>query len=110
MKKVYVNEQWCLGCHLCEYNCAFANSGSDSMVKALKDKPIHPRIQVEEENGVCYPIEIKQNSNVSATETSAFQVLDKLENKKRGMGAVICNCPQPGMLRENVLLLPVWYI
>ena len=63
-----------------------------------------------EEDGVCYPIEIKQNSNVSASETSAFQVLDNLENKKRGMGAVICNCPQPGMLRENVLQLPVWYI
>ena len=28
MKRVYVNEEWCLGCHLCEYNCAFANSGS----------------------------------------------------------------------------------
>ena len=27
MKRVYVNEQWCLACHLCEYNCAFANSG-----------------------------------------------------------------------------------
>ncbi|MEE1172492.1 MAG: 4Fe-4S ferredoxin, partial [Ruminococcus sp.] len=26
MKKIYVNEEWCLGCHLCEYNCAFANS------------------------------------------------------------------------------------
>ena len=26
MKRVYVNEEWCLGCHLCEYNCAFANS------------------------------------------------------------------------------------
>ena len=26
MKRVYVEEQWCLGCHLCEYNCAFANS------------------------------------------------------------------------------------
>ncbi|MBQ9772036.1 MAG: ATP-binding protein [Lentisphaeria bacterium] len=63
-----------------------------------------------EENGICYPVEIKQNSNVSATETSAFQVLDKLENKKRGMGAVICNCPQPGMLRENIIQLPVWYI
>lgn len=63
-----------------------------------------------EEDGICYPIEIKQNSNVSAIETSAFQVLDKLENKKRGMGAVICNCPQPGMLRENILQLPVWYI
>jgi predicted AAA+ superfamily ATPase len=63
-----------------------------------------------EENGICYPIEIKQNSNVTAAETSAFQVLDKLENKKRGMGAIICNCPQPGMLRENILQLPAWYI
>ena len=63
-----------------------------------------------EKDGICYPVEIKQNSNVSVADTSAFQVLDKLENKKRGMGAVICNCPQPGMLRENILLLPVWYI
>ena len=39
MKRVYVNEQWCLGCHLCESNCAFANSGLTDMVKALKDKP-----------------------------------------------------------------------
>ena len=36
MKRVYVNEQWCLGCHLCEYNCAFANSGQTNIVKALK--------------------------------------------------------------------------
>ena len=47
MKRVYVNEQWCLGCHLCEDNCAFANSGEADMVKALKGKPIYPRIKVE---------------------------------------------------------------
>ena len=65
---------------------------------------------VIEENGILYPIEIKQNSHVSADATSAFQVLDNLEEGKRGMGAVVCNCPQPGMLRENVLQLPVWYV
>jgi carbon-monoxide dehydrogenase iron sulfur subunit len=27
MKRIYVNEMWCLGCHLCEYYCAYANSG-----------------------------------------------------------------------------------
>ncbi len=48
MKRVYVNEEWCLGCHLCEYNCAFANSGETDMVKALKGKPIYPRIHVED--------------------------------------------------------------
>lgn len=63
-----------------------------------------------EENGVLYPIEIKKASHVHADMTSAFQVLDKVPEKKRGMGAVICTCPQPGALRENVLQIPVWYI
>ena len=40
MKRIYVNEKWCLGCHLCEYECAFANSGLTDMVRALKGKTI----------------------------------------------------------------------
>lgn len=40
MKRIYVKEEWCLGCHLCEYNCAFANSGKPDMTEALKGKPI----------------------------------------------------------------------
>ena len=60
MKRVYVNEQWCLGCHLCEYNCAYANSpkagqGLYGMVDAVKDKPICPRITIEstDEDASC---------------------------------------------------------
>lgn len=57
MKRVYVNEDWCLGCHLCEYNCAFANSGCNDMVKALKGKAIHPNIRVEEgKDDVCFAV------------------------------------------------------
>lgn len=63
-----------------------------------------------EENGILYPIEIKQNSQMSADETAAFTILDKIDDKKRGTGAIVCLCPQPGMLRENLLQLPVWYI
>ena len=63
-----------------------------------------------EENGILYPIEIKQNTQVSADETSAFTILDRIEDKKRGMGAIVCLCPQPGILRENILQLPVWFI
>ena len=63
-----------------------------------------------EENGILYPIEIKQNAKVTADEASAFTLLDKVEEKKRGMGAIICSCPQPNMLRENLLQLPAWYI
>lgn len=63
-----------------------------------------------EENGMLYPIEIKKASRVAADMTRAFQVLDKIPEKKRGTGAVVCLCPQPGMLRENVLQVPAWYI
>ncbi len=56
MKRVYVNEKWCLGCHLCEYNCAFANSGCDSMVKALKNKKIFPRIRVQGDDKITYAV------------------------------------------------------
>ena len=63
-----------------------------------------------EENGVLYPIEIKKNTSETAYTASAFQVLDRVEDKKRGMGAVISMCPAPGMLRENVLELPVWFV
>lgn len=63
-----------------------------------------------EENGTLYPVEIKRSSKVTADQTSAFSVLDGIPDKKRGMGAVICMCPQPGVLMENILQLPVWYI
>ena len=43
-------------------------------------------------------------------QTAAFTVLDKIPEKKRGMGAVVCQCPQPGLLRENILQVPLWYI
>ena len=57
MKRIFVEEKWCLGCHLCEYNCAFANSGEKkSMAKALKGVEIHPRIRVEEGGDVCFAV------------------------------------------------------
>ena len=56
MKRVYVNERWCLGCHLCEYNCAFAASGMKNMALALKDVAIRPNIRVEEEGDVCFAV------------------------------------------------------
>ena len=59
MKRVYVNEKWCLGCHLCEYNCAYANSGIDDMVKALKGKTINPRIRIEEGDSINFAVQCR---------------------------------------------------
>ncbi len=63
-----------------------------------------------EENGVLYPVEIKKSTQAKAIMASAFPVLDQVPGKTRGMGAVVCNCPDVGALRENVLQIPVWYI
>ena len=63
-----------------------------------------------EENGILYPIEIKQSSRVTAEEVSAFMVLDKVVDKKRGTGAILCTCLQPGMVRDNILQIPAWFI
>lgn len=56
MKRVYVNEKWCLGCHLCEFYCAFAATGEADMARALKDKQIKPRVNVEEHGGICFAV------------------------------------------------------
>jgi len=63
MKRVYVNEKWCLACHLCEYYCAFANiSGAGAsanekdMARALKDIKIRPKIKIEEKDGVSFAV------------------------------------------------------
>ena len=56
MKRVYVNEEWCLGCHLCEYHCAFAATGEEDMASALKDVVIRPRIRVEDGDGVHFAV------------------------------------------------------
>lgn len=56
MKKVYVNEKWCLGCHLCEYYCAFAATEQKDMARALMDIKINPRIKIEEKDNICFAV------------------------------------------------------
>lgn len=93
--------------------CVSYYRGKDKkkVVKDGEERAVESEIDfIIEENGVLYPVEIKQSSRVTADETSAFTVLDKIPDKKRGTGAVVCLCPQPGALRDNVLQIPVWYI
>ena len=101
MKRVYVREEWCLGCHLCEYNCAFANSGLDDMVKALKGKDIRPRIHVEDgENDVHFavscrhcdvPLCVKGCITGALTQKDGVITID--ENKCVGCYTCILSCP-----------------
>lgn len=87
--------------------------GKDQIKIKQDGKNIQTESEIDfiiEENGILYPIEIKMSNKVTAEMTAAFQLLDKIPDKKRGMGCILCTCPQPGMVRENVLQIPVWYI
>ena len=100
MKRVYVNEEWCLGCHLCEYYCAFANSGLDDMVKALKGKKIHPNIRVEEGDNVNFAVSCRHCPDpicVSGCLTGALSVEDGVikvdDDKCIGCLTCVALCP-----------------
>lgn len=56
MKRIYVNEEWCLGCHLCEYYCAFAGTGEKDMARALMDVRINPNIKIEQKDNISFAV------------------------------------------------------
>ena len=60
-----------------------------------------------EENGVLYPVEVKKSPSPKAIDADCFQVLDAISGKRRGPGAIVCNCPTPTHLRDNLLSVPV---
>lgn len=105
MKRVYVNEKWCLGCHLCEFNCAFANSGETDMVKALKDKEISPRIHVEEDGKITYAVSCRHCEDPLCVKSCISGALSKKDgvvkiDKNKCVGCFTCVlvCPYGAVL------------
>lgn len=100
MKRVYVNEKWCLGCHLCEYYCAFAATEETDMARALKDVTIHPRIMIEELDGVSFAVSCRHCEEplcVKACITGALTIADGVItiDSERCVGCYTCilSCP-----------------
>ena len=95
MKRIYVNEEWCLGCHLCEYNCAYANSGVENMVKALKDKPVFPRVRVEDSGKITYAVSCRHCEDPLCIKGCISGALHKengvvVINKEKCVGCFTC--------------------
>lgn len=63
-----------------------------------------------EENGILYPVEIKMSGNPKASMGETNQVLDKIPDKKRGMGVILCLIDKKTYLRDNLVALPINYI
>lgn len=62
MFRVYVNEDVCMGCHLCEVYCQLQHSQSKDLIKAFKrevPRPL-PRLRVEARDSLSFPVRCQQ--------------------------------------------------
>lgn len=107
MRKIYVNEKWCLGCHLCEYNCAFAETGEANMSLALKDKAIYPKIRVEDDGKIMYAVSCRHCDDAICVKSCISGALSKEDgvvkiDKDKCIGCLTCVlvCPY-GALVQN---------
>ncbi|MDY5668920.1 MAG: AAA family ATPase [Bacilli bacterium] len=95
----------------------FFYNGKDKTKKKIDKNGDEIEIRLEneidliiEENGVLYPIEIKKKDTPTASDASAFDVLDKDIEKHRGMGVIISSNSNKVLLRDNLICLPFEYI
>lgn len=101
MKRVYVNEEWCLGCHLCEYNCALAQTGESDMAKALKGKKIYPNILIESTGNVNFAVNCRhcddplcvKNCIAGALSKNGDGVVTVDKDKCVGCFTCVLSCP-----------------
>lgn len=96
---------------------SYTNEGKDYRFNIFyyrgKDKSSSKENEIDlviEEDGVLYPVEIKMSGNPKASMGAANQVLDKISEKQRGMGVILCLIEKKTYLRENLVALPIEYI
>lgn len=96
---------------------SYTNEGKDYRFQIFyyrgKDKKASIENEIDliiEENGIIYPVEIKLTGNPKASMASANTVLDRIPDKKRGNGIILCLIDRKTYLRENLIALPITYI
>lgn len=96
---------------------SYSNEGRDYRFSVYyyrgKDKTRSYENEIDliiDEDGVLYPVEIKMTGNPKANMAAANTVLDRITEKRRGMGCIVCLADKKTYLRENLVALPVRYI
>lgn len=96
---------------------SYTNEGKDYKFNIFyyrgKDKNASGENEIDliiEEDGYLYPIEIKMTGNPKSSMGAINPVLDKIKEKARGMGVILCLIDKKTYLQENLVALPIEYI
>jgi predicted AAA+ superfamily ATPase len=63
-----------------------------------------------EDNGILYPLEMKKHADPQKGDLAAFRLLDKIPNRGRGSGGVICLHERLITLQGEDRVIPVGYL
>ena len=113
MKRVYVKEEVCIGCHLCEVYCQLQNSQSKDLIKAFKRESTRPlpRLRVEERGVVSFSVRCQHCDEapcVYACITGALTydfvrgVVEVDEERCIGCWTCVLVCPF-GAIRQDIM-------
>lgn len=89
MKRIYIKEEYCIGCRLCEIHCLVQHSKSKKIIKAFKKEfpRALPRILVEEKGYLSFAIQCRHCEEAPCIEACITGAM----YRDKSTGAVLCD-------------------
>jgi len=89
MKRIYVNEEYCIACRLCEIHCLAAHSHSKKVIKAFKEELEQsvPRLLFEEEGPLSFAMPCRHCVDAPCVEACITGAM----HRDVETGAVLCD-------------------
>lgn len=89
MKRIYVNEEFCIGCRLCEIHCQVQHSQSKKIIKAFREEApkAMARLVVEEEGPLSFAMQCRHCEDARCLEACITGAMRRDEET----GAVLCD-------------------
>ena len=77
MKRIWINEEYCIGCRLCEIHCIVQHSKSKKILKAFKDESVRAcaAVMVQEQGYLSFALQCRHCKDapcISACMTGAM--------------------------------------
>jgi len=113
MKRVYVNEEYCVGCGLCQVHCITVHSSyKKNIIKAFKKSDPRPvsRVIVEENRPLSFSLQCRHCAEANCVKsciTGAMQkdpatgVVTNDESRCVGCWTCILTCPHGAIIKDE---------